>query len=294
MDSSAPPVSASLLFAQLCCLFSAAWTTQNFTWKFALIFIPLPRQRQWQERHQSCKFITTLLITRESQKRSKPLCLWAFHSPWKDSCLPNLKGEVPLGCYFFSPNVSPVSYCFTWRWNVCVCRNKNNVVDRNKSIHSMKLLSLCCACGNEFTTQCEVCCEQDGKMAQILEGHPTLVPLQECENGLFAWASQLVGYSLLLQNAAPSVCYLSDACASKSSNCSSQYSPGNAWPRDVALSPGFPLCLSATPKCLSVCRGNLEEGKNKKKMGEGCCLLSADLCLPAYVLNEELEGGWSD
>lgn len=82
------------------------------------------------------------------------------------------------------------------------------------------------------------------------------------------------------------ICYLSDACTSKCSNCSSQYSLWIACPRDVALSPGFPVCLTTTPKCLLVCREKLEEGRNKKNMGEGCCMLSADLCLPAYVLDE--------
>lgn len=62
MTSSAPPVPACPMCAQLCCLVTAAWTNQNFTWKIALTFIPLPRQRQWQGRHQSCKSIATLLI----------------------------------------------------------------------------------------------------------------------------------------------------------------------------------------------------------------------------------------
>lgn len=32
------------------------------------------------------------------------------------------------------------------------------------------------------------------------------------------------------------------------------------------------------------------EEKKKEKIREGCCMFSADLCLPAYVLNEKLGG----
>lgn len=35
----------------------------------------------------------------------------------------------------------------------------------------------------------------------------------------------------------------------------------------------------------------MEEKKKEKKIREGCCMFSADLCLPAYVLNEKLGGG---
>lgn len=52
-------------------------------------------------------------LTREPQRRSKPLCLWVFHTPWKDSCLPSLRGKY-FWVIFFSPNISAVSYCFTW------------------------------------------------------------------------------------------------------------------------------------------------------------------------------------
>lgn len=31
-------------------------------------------------------------LAREPQRRSNPLCLWAFRTPWKDSCLPSLRG----------------------------------------------------------------------------------------------------------------------------------------------------------------------------------------------------------
>lgn len=53
----------------------------------------------------------------------------------------------------------------------------------------------------------------------------------------------------------------------------------------------FLRVLTTTLKCLNVRRGKPKGRKKEKKTGEGCCVFSAYLCLPVYVLNEELGGG---
>lgn len=85
-------VSVWPLFAQLCCLVTTAWWLQQTKIspeKLLLYSFHLQRQ----ERHQSCKFITTLLILPGNHRGGANLCLWAFHTPWKDSCPPSLRGE---------------------------------------------------------------------------------------------------------------------------------------------------------------------------------------------------------
>lgn len=150
----------------------------------------------------------------------------------------------------------------------------------------MKVVGLPCQKWIHSETWCML--QTTWKVGLILEGHHMLHSISPLQ--VFLGASQLVGYSVLLQSLTASYCHLLMVLYFQVQQPQfSIFSLQKVCPYDVAMSLGFPMCLVITLQCLNVRGGKWKRGRRRRM----CCMLSAGLCLPAYVLSETLGGGTS-